>query len=142
MHCGMTMPWPVWALAIAGSTARMRPWLGPIALTTVATPTDAAGRAAVDILMANYKEGRGDLRRLLAAQRAFLKATLDLPQAPEKRLAALREAQEFADTTFKLTEAQSKVGTATQLDVLEAKAALLEARIELLREQAKDRPRK
>ena len=28
----MTMPWPVWALAIDGSTMSSRPWLGPIAL--------------------------------------------------------------------------------------------------------------
>jgi hypothetical protein len=99
-------------------------------------------RAAADVLMIQYKRGQADFQRVAHAQRAFLRATLDLPQSPEKRLAALQESRDLADATVKVAEARFKVGTATKADVLEAQAALLEARIELLREQAKARPRK
>src|SRR5262249_23061768 len=133
---------------------------GLLVLTVAATGASAAGdkedkaeeikrllverqktlRAAVDVLMAQYQAGVVDFQRVAQAQRAFLRATLDLPLPPEKRLAALRESRELADATVKVTEARFKRGMVTQADVLEAQAALLEARIELLREQAKAQP--
>jgi outer membrane protein TolC len=99
-------------------------------------------RAAADVVMAQYKSGQADFQRVAQAQRALLKATLDLPQPLEKRLAALRESRELAAATVKVAEALFEVGKASKADVLEAQAALLEARIELLREQGKERPRK
>jgi Outer membrane efflux protein len=99
-------------------------------------------RAAAGVLMTQYRAGRVDFQRVAQVQRALLGATLDLPQPPEKRLAALRGFRELADATVKVAEARFKVGTATRADVLEAQAVLLEARINLLREQAKTRPRK
>ena len=92
--------------------------------------------------MAQYKSGQADFQRVAWRAAGFLKATLDLPQPLEKRLAALQKSRELAEATVKVAEAQFDVGKASKADVLEAQAALLEARIELLREQGKARPRK
>jgi outer membrane protein TolC len=94
------------------------------------------------VLMAQYKDGRVGFERVTQAQRAVLKAALDLPQSPEKRLATLREFRDLADSIFKFTEQRFKAGFGSQTEVLEAEAALLEARIQLLREEAKAKPRK
>jgi outer membrane protein TolC len=99
-------------------------------------------RAVADMLMAQFKDGKVGFERLAEAQRAVLRAALDLPQSPEKRLATLRELRDLADATRRAVEARFKVGKVSQVDVLEAEAALLEARIELLREEAKAKPRK
>jgi outer membrane protein TolC len=99
-------------------------------------------RKTLNVLEAHYKAGTTDFGRVEQAQRELLKAGLELPQSREKRVAALREARDLAETMLRVTETRFKAGTTTQVDVLQAEAALLEARIALLREQAKARPGK
>jgi outer membrane protein TolC len=93
-------------------------------------------------LKAQYEGGRIDFGRLVQAQRELLKASLELPQPAEKRLAALRESRDLAETLLKIADGLWKGGRTLEVDALEAEAVLLEARIALLREQAKARPGK
>jgi hypothetical protein len=96
----------------------------------------------VKVALAQYKAGIVDFTRVVQAERGLLNAGLELPQPPEKRLAALRDFRDLAKNTLEITQARRKAGTVTDLDVLEAEALLLEAEIALLREQAKARPGK
>jgi outer membrane protein TolC len=54
----------------------------------------------------------------------------------------LEEIRDVAEKTFQAVDGQAKVGVAKQIDVHQAKAALLEIRIELLREELKLKPAK
>lgn len=88
-------------------------------------------------LRAQYQAGTVDLSRVVQAERDFLKATVDLDDNPEKRLAALRKALETVKQIAQIAEAKSKAGIVGPADVLQARAVLLEVRIELLRQELK-----
>jgi hypothetical protein len=96
----------------------------------------------VAVALNQYKAGFMDLGRVVRAEQELLKASLELPQPAEKRLAALREFRDLAEKTLEITRGRARAGTVTQLDALEAEAMFLEAQIALLREQAKGRPGK
>jgi outer membrane protein TolC len=93
-------------------------------------------------LQAQYKEGLLDFGRVAQAERDFLKATVDLEDRPDKRLAALKKVLEAANGIAQLTKDRFKNGTCSEADVLQARAVLLDARIELLREELKSPPRR
>jgi outer membrane protein TolC len=99
-------------------------------------------RKAADVLRVQYQNGRIPFGSVIQVQRDFLKATLELPQSAEKRRAALEEYRQFAEQTLKIAQALFEGGQAIQADVLEAQAALLEFRIELIREKLKATSRK
>jgi len=94
---------------------------------------------ALTLFTAQYKTGKVNFGRVARAEQELLKATLALAENPEQRLAALRSLQEKAEHLTKIAEALSKAGMTTQVDVLEARAAWLAARIALLQEELKDK---
>jgi hypothetical protein len=96
----------------------------------------------VESLVAPFQNVRIDFRSLAQAERDLLRATLEVEDGPETRLAALRKYHEIAEAVLKYAERQFKVGTVSQVDVLQAKAGVLEAKIELLREELKAKPGK
>jgi hypothetical protein len=96
----------------------------------------------VFMLTEEYKTGRVDMGRVVRAQRELLKATVDLDESPDKRLAALEKVRDHAKLIVQIAKSRFDLGKNTEADLLEATAILLEARIDLLREELKSRPGK
>jgi hypothetical protein len=96
----------------------------------------------VDVLLRYYEIGRVDFARLAQAEREALKATVELDDSPQNPLAALQKVRDMATKVAQVTETRFKSGLCSEADVLQARAALLEARIELLREELKAQPAK
>jgi hypothetical protein len=78
-----------------------------------------------------------DIGRVFQAERDLLKATVDLDETPEKRLAALEKVQDLAKKIVTIAKARFDSGRGTEADLLQATAVFLEARIDLLREELK-----
>jgi hypothetical protein len=91
----------------------------------------------VALLTAQYQAGTVDFGRVAEATRDFLKSAVALDENPEKRLTALREVRDTAKAIAVIAAARFKAGNVTEADMLQATAVLLEARIELLREEIK-----
>jgi outer membrane protein TolC len=94
------------------------------------------------LLMTRYKAGTVDFAWVAQAERDALKATVELDDSPEKRLAALQKVRDRANEFVQVAEARFKAGGVDETDVIQARAILLEARIELLREELKAQPGK
>jgi outer membrane protein TolC len=97
---------------------------------------------AVGLLVELYRRGAVDLRSIAQAEREALRATLEVDDGPEARLAALKKYHENAIAVLKFSEEGFKAGRSSQVEVLQAKAIMLEAKIELLREEVKAKPGK
>jgi outer membrane protein TolC len=91
----------------------------------------------VDILTQQFQQGTVDFHRVAIATDRLCDAEFDLAANRAERIAALeRKLKNLADAE-KLTQSRFEMGLhATQLDVLEAKAARLKAEVQLLREKA------
>jgi outer membrane protein TolC len=89
-----------------------------------------------------YQAGVTDIARVVQAERDLLRASLELEEDLEKRIGLLREGEKTAKEIVALTEARFKAATTTQVDILQAKAVLLDVQIELLRAEGKVKPRK
>jgi hypothetical protein len=97
----------------------------------------------VAILTDLYKAGLAhDFSELGKAQRDALRATLDLNESPEKRKAALENLQNIADHAVKIAESRRQANLASELEVFQAKAILLEVRVEILRGDQKAESRR
>jgi len=83
------------------------------------------------------RRGRGDLQAVVQAEHEALRATLEVDEEPQVRLAMLKKYYENAKAFLKLAEKGIELGRVSQVDVLKAKAVVLEAQIELLREELK-----
>jgi outer membrane protein TolC len=84
-----------------------------------------------------YKSGAVPISGVAQAERDFLRAALDVEDDGEKRTVILKEHQKNVEAIVRIAEGFFKNGVGTEADVLQAKAILLESRIELLREQQK-----
>jgi hypothetical protein len=73
--------------------------------------------------------------KVLEAQMDVVQASIDAADTPQRRSAALQKCLETTEAMVKLAEDRFSAGTATQIDVLEAKAKLAKVRIEMLREE-------
>jgi outer membrane protein TolC len=91
----------------------------------------------VDSYLDLLKTGRGSFEPVLQAKREALRATLEIDEAPEVRLAALKDYLETAKASLNLAEDGFKLRRISVVEVLKAKAIMLEAQIELLREESK-----
>jgi len=89
-----------------------------------------------------YRAGAVGFTELATAQREVMKASLELEDDADKRKAILQKLKANAEGTVEAAEAKSKAGLATQVDVLQAKALLLEVSIEILRAEKKGKPSK
>jgi len=90
-------------------------------------------KKVVDHLMAQYKAGLIDFRSIVLAERDVLRATLDLGDNMAFRRNVLEEYLELAKHILKMTEDRFKAGQIPDVDVLQAKAFMLEVQIDLLR---------
>jgi hypothetical protein len=77
--------------------------------------------------------------KVLEAQMDVVQASIDAADTAHRRTAALQKCLETAEAMVKLAEDRFSVGTVTQIDVLEAKAKLAKVRIELLREEEREK---
>src|SRR5262249_40530241 len=84
-------------------------------------------------IMDQYKLGAVDFTKVAQAERDLLRATLELEESPEKKLAALRQHQKTAKGIVELAETRFKAGSIGEVDLLQSKVVLLEVQIELLR---------
>jgi outer membrane protein TolC len=92
---------------------------------------------AVELLTIQYREGRVKFETLAQAQRDALKASVDLYDSSRERIAALRKFLEAVTQMHDMTDAMFKVGQVTRVAVHQARAIVLEVRIELSREELK-----
>jgi multidrug efflux pump subunit AcrA (membrane-fusion protein) len=92
--------------------------------------------------MKMYQNGTTTLENVLELQRAALEASLDLCDTDTDRLAVLRKLVMLAETFHRIVEAQREAGKASPVDVLQARALVLELQIRLLREEEKARAKK
>jgi outer membrane protein TolC len=99
-------------------------------------------RQAADQLLERYKAGKDEFAKVIQAERDVLKAALDLHEKPDDRVAALRKCLDLMKEAARITEARVMAGQGLQSEALQAKAAVLELQVELLREEAKAKPRK
>jgi outer membrane protein TolC len=91
---------------------------------------------------ARYQAGATDFTGVAQAQRDLLRATLELEEDLEKRIALLQGNEKTAKEAVEVADRKYKSGQSPEVDVLQAKVVLLEVQIELLREKAKLKPRK
>jgi outer membrane protein TolC len=89
-----------------------------------------------------FKNGALEFTTVAQAQRDLLRATLDLEEDLEKRIALLQEGEKLAKGTVAIAETRFKSGQGRECDVLQAKVMLLEVQIALLREEGKIKPQK
>jgi outer membrane protein TolC len=99
-------------------------------------------QAMVKVLTAQYQLGAIDPERVFRAERDLIKADTELADTPAERTAKLKESLKLAESFVDLIEKRVKVGGATQVDLLQGRAILLEVRIELLRDEPKAKPGK
>ena len=96
----------------------------------------------VAVLSEQYKAGTVDFSKVAQAVLEALRATLDVVDGPEKRVTVLQQHQKIVEVIVQSSEARFKAGLCGRVELLQAKALLLEVRIELLREQQKAKPHK
>jgi hypothetical protein len=95
-----------------------------------------------DLSVALYKVGVADISRVFQVQRDALRAMLDVEEDPAARITMLRDFLKVAQAVAKIAEQRVNSRTRAQDEVLQAKALVLEVRIELLREELKAKPGK
>jgi outer membrane protein TolC len=91
----------------------------------------------VGIYVEQYREGRTNFYTVAHAECEAFRAALEVDESPEARLAMLKQHLESAKAFLQYAEEGTKAGRGSQLDALNAKAIVLEAQIELLREELK-----
>ena len=92
--------------------------------------------------MALYTTGNADISLGLPIQRDLFQARLELCTKADERIDVLKGARRTAEILVAVAEQRLKVGTARDIDLHLARAALLEVRIELLRTEMKQAPPK
>jgi hypothetical protein len=92
---------------------------------------------AADLTMRQYDNGTATPEAVMHAQRAVLDAELDLCDTPAERIVVLRKKLEVMESLVAKTEMRVTAGVAREADLLQARAQVLEVRIQLLREEDK-----
>lgn len=87
---------------------------------------------------AEYRSGRSEVAKVLDAQKDLLDAELELAPNRERRIALRRETLETLKVAELLAQAQFEQGVNTIQERLEAKAARIACKIDLLREQGEE----
>jgi outer membrane protein TolC len=93
-------------------------------------------RQLVKVVTVEYQQGITGFESVYRASDQLIGAELDLAKNAEARIAILQRRVELMKKLFSLTEAKSQVGEISTAQVLAAKAALLEAQIDLFRAKA------
>ena len=96
----------------------------------------------VDVHTKEFQSGKVPFSVLAQAERDALRVTLDLDEGPEKRTATLEKLLKNAEGVVNVAEAAVKWARGSEVDLLQAKAMVLELRLELLRNEQKAKSRK
>jgi outer membrane protein TolC len=83
-----------------------------------------------------YRSGQATLSSVIECQRELSCAELDLAATPRDRVVIYKRLVDQFAALEKVVEAQYQAGEATQLDLLKAKVARLQARIDLARAES------
>jgi multidrug efflux pump subunit AcrA (membrane-fusion protein) len=83
------------------------------------------------------EQGRGGPEAMVQAQGDVMKSGLELAETQAERLALLRKGVETAELLHKFAETRFKAGAGPEIELLQARALVLEAQIRLLREEEK-----
>jgi outer membrane protein TolC len=94
-------------------------------------------KTILNLLVAQAQSGAVNLQSVYQAQRDLLQATLDIADSPEGRIAALKDQLKSAEALAKFVQEAFTRGTTSKVETLRANTEVLEARIELLREESK-----
>ncbi len=89
----------------------------------------------VKVTTEHYRTGRTTIDSVIRASRQLLNAELELAEDRNARLAIHAKRIALLKDFERIVQTQFKAGDATQEDILAARAARLEAEIQLLREQ-------
>jgi len=110
-------------------------------ITTLLKERNDMLKKVVEEMTQQYNAGRVPLESVIQAERESLKADLELAKGRrEARIAVLRNVVKNAEELAKTTEGRVNAGIASQHQALQAKAFVLEARIDLLREEQGQEP--
>jgi outer membrane protein TolC len=85
---------------------------------------------------AAHRQGAMSLSEVLESRRMLLSAKLDGAESKAERVKVLEEIVKLAEQTQAMTEQRAKSAEVSQLQVLKAKADVLEVKIKLQREKA------
>jgi hypothetical protein len=91
---------------------------------------------AVEILSRQTEQGVCDTGRVTDAQAALTAAQLDAPHSKAERIALLTKQRADAEAFHALVQARFEVGAVHGIDVIQSRAASLEAQLRLIQEQA------
>lgn len=100
----------------------------------IATLADAA-----EYTLEMYKEGRHEFDRVVLAQADLVNARLDATEKPDERIALLEQQLKLAEAALDFADGRFRNGLTTRVDVLQAKANVLDIKIKLLRERARSK---
>lgn len=95
-------------------------------------------RQLVKAVTVQFQEGEIGFEPVFRATDKLIEAELDLAKNAKERVGILQRRVELMKNLFSLTDAKHQAGQGTTAQLLAAKAGLLEAQIQLLREQAGD----
>ena len=90
---------------------------------------------AVTILSSMYRVGTATFDQVVSAMAKLADAELELAKTKDERIAVYRKQVESWRDAEKVCQARLQAGTATEVNVLEAKSERLKAEIQLLRER-------
>ena len=99
----------------------------------------AALAGVVQMLLAQYQQGRSDFRPLAVAQTDLLAAEFDATDDANERIVLLERELKVAKDALDTAERKVQAGRANAVETLQAKALMLDIRIMLLRERSKAR---
>jgi outer membrane protein TolC len=121
-----TLLWPVQDVRAQDRTAEIK---------TLLKERIALLDDAVKDLTGHYQNGVVEIGVVIEAAREALKAKLELAESPQERVAVVRQLLENANNIVSVAENRMKAGLGQRYTVSQAKAYVLEIRIELLRQE-------
>ena len=125
------LAWPI----AGGETERANE---PDKLETLLTQRRDTLRKLVDGVKEQYRMGVTRFESVARATDQMIEAELELAKDRKSRLAILQRRVELMKQLFAIVDLKFKCGQTTQVQVLSAKAALLQSQIQLARERADD----
>ncbi|MBW3543477.1 MAG: hypothetical protein KY476_24765 [Planctomycetes bacterium] len=127
-------------LFIVPSDARSQPAVKPPRTNVISLQRQRRDvlEQLVGALEARYRAGNASFEALLHARKRALQADLELAVDPQRRIDLRRKQVQILKSLHEEARQRVEIGTEGMHLMLEAEAALLEAEIELLREQSQN----
>jgi uncharacterized protein (TIGR03067 family) len=93
-------------------------------------------KEVVDVALADFKMARIDYTNVLEAQRELIQAQLEQATTREQKIALYKQLVQNLEKVEEVADARRQAGEGSQLDRLKARAARLQAQIDLVRAQS------